>query len=239
MQPTSPFSLLVGVILPYLAIAVFLGGTLYRLLTWRRLPQPGVMTLYPTQGSGIIPLAKEALLFPSLYRGDRPLWVMAWAFHVMLALAFIGHFRAITSLADRVLAGLGVSPGGVVALSSVAGGVAGIILLTALVLLLARRLFLARARQISKVPDFGALLLLLAVVATGDLLRFSGSAIDLSETRAWASSLLSFSPIVPTTPGLLLHLLLAEALVLYLAFSKLMHFGGFFFTFSLVKRSQP
>jgi nitrate reductase gamma subunit len=37
----------------------------------------------------------------------------------------------------------------------------------------------------------------------------------------------------------LLHLFCAELLVLYVAFSKLMHFGGFFVTFSLVKRSAP
>jgi nitrate reductase gamma subunit len=62
---------------------------------------------------------------------------------------------------------------------------------------------------------------------------------DLAETRVWAASLLSFSPVVPAHPAFLLHAFLAELTILYIAFSKLMHFGGFFFTVSLIRRSQP
>jgi nitrate reductase gamma subunit len=116
---------------------------------------------------------------------------------------------------------------------------AGVVLLAAVLLLLGRRLFVTRVREISGAPDFIALFLLAAVITTGDLMRFASNPIELATTRAWALSLLTLSPAVALPSALLLHLLCAELLVFYLAFSKLMHFGGFFFTFSLVKRSTP
>lgn len=230
---------LVAHVLPYLAAACFAGGFAYRLLTWRRLPQPALMTLYPRQGSGAWPLIKEALFFPGLLRGDSTLWLFAWLFHVALALAFVGHLRVVTTLVDGGLGAVGLGAGAMATLSSVAGGAAGIVLLATLLLLLGRRLLVRRVREISSAPDFVALFLLVAVVTTGNLMRFGAASIDLDTTRAWALSLLTFSPTGALAPAVLLHLFCAELLLLYLAFSKLLHWGGFFFTFSLVKRSAP
>jgi nitrate reductase gamma subunit len=234
----SGTAFLVGGILPYIAALVFLTGVVHRLLTWRRAPQTGLMTLYPTQGSGWRSLVREALFFPSLFRGDRTLWLFAWLFHAALALAFIGHLRVVTGMIDRGFGAFGIGAGGMTMLSTVAGGFAGAMLLTTVLLLLGRRLFLPRVREISSAPDFVGLFLLLAVITTGNLMRL-GSHIYLTTTRAWATSLLTLSPSLALPPAALLHLFCAELLVLYIAFSKLMHFGGFFFTFSLVKRSAP
>jgi nitrate reductase gamma subunit len=235
----SRSAFLVGGILPYLAVALFTLGVVYRLLVWRRVPQPALMTLYPTQGSGWRSLVREALFFPSLFRGDRTLWIFAWSFHVALALAFVGHLRIATGAIDRGLALLGIGAGGMATISAVAGGFAGVVLLATLLLLLGRRVFVTRVREISAAPDFLALFLLVAVITTGDLMRFGGNHVDLAATRAWAASLLAFSPAVALPPAVLLHLFCAELLLLYFSFSKLMHFGGFFFTFSLVKRTAP
>lgn len=235
----SSTAFLVGGVLPYLAAIVFVVGVVYRLLTWRRVPQPALMTLYPTQEAGWGALVKEALFFPSLFRGDKTLWIFAWSFHVALALAFIGHLRVATAVIDRGLAAVGLGASGMAMLSAVAGGFAGVVLIATVLLLLGRRLLVARVREISKAPDFLALLLLVAVITTGDLMRFSASHVDLAATRAWAASLLTLSPAVSLPPTFLLHLFFAQLLLLYVAFSKLMHFGGFFFTFSLIKGSQP
>ena len=115
-------ALVVGSILPYLAVALFVVGVAYRLLVWRRVPQPALMTLYPTEGAGFRALVKEALFFPSLFRGDKALWVFAWSFHVALALAFVGHLRVVTGAIDRGLALVGIGAGGTATLSAVAGG---------------------------------------------------------------------------------------------------------------------
>lgn len=229
----------VGGVLPYIAVVVFLVGVAWRLLIWRHVPQPTLMTIYPTKGAGVGSLVKEALFFPSLYKGDKTMWLLAWSFHVTLALAFVGHLRVVTGLLDRGLGAVGLGAGNIVALSTIAGGAAGIVLIATVLALLVRRLLLVRVREISTVPDFVALLLLVAVITSGDVMRFGGIHVDLAETRIWVASLLTFSPVVPAHPAFLLHLFFAQLLILYLAFSKLMHFGGFFFTFALIKRSEP
>ena len=235
----SSTALVVGGVLPYLAATFFAVGVLYRLLVWRRVPQPGLMTLYPTQGSSWRSLVKEALFFPSLFRGDKALWSFAWFFHVALALALVGHLRVVTGAIDRLFASVGIDAGGTATLAAVAGGLAGLVLLASVLLLLGRRVLVKRVREISSAPDFFALFLLVAVITTGDLMRFGVGHVDLAATRAWAASLFTLSPAVSLPPAVLLHLFCAELLVLHVAFSKLMHFGGFFFTFSLVKRSAP
>ncbi len=105
--------LLVGGILPYIAIVVFLAAMVHRVYVWRKLPAPA-MTLFPaaeTNGANTINTIKEATLFSSLFRGDRLLWSFAWVFHVVLALVFVAAtvaiwFRQINQVAipeDRTL----------------------------------------------------------------------------------------------------------------------------------------
>jgi nitrate reductase gamma subunit len=229
--------LLVGRALPYVALIGFLCGVAYRLAVWRRTPQPGKLTLYPTRGWTAAAIVKETLFFPTLYRGDRTLWWMAWSFHVALALAFVGHFRVVTGLVDSLLGGLGLSDGGIEKLSALAGGGAGLVLLAAAATLVCRRLALKRVREISSLPDFLALFLLTAVIVTGNLMRFAATPVDLIEVRRWVASLATSTPVVPQSSAVLLHVFCAELLVLYLGFSKLMHFGGFYYSLSLVRRS--
>jgi nitrate reductase gamma subunit len=122
-------------------------------------------------------------------------------------------------------------------MSSTSGGAAGVILLASAILLLARRFALTRVREISGAGDFVALLLILGIIATGDLLRF-GPHFDLAQTREWAWSLLRFSPVVPrNNPTFLVHAFLALLLIAYIPFSKVLHFGGIFFSQTVLRRS--
>jgi nitrate reductase gamma subunit len=229
--------LLVGAVLPYAATATFLVGVAYRFASWSKAPQPGKLTLYPTTGWNTKSAVKEALFFPNLYKGDRLLWSFAWSFHVSLAFALLGHLRVVTELVDSTLLAFGLSGVGIDRFSTVAGGAAGIILLFAVGALLLRRVLLPRARELSNTPDFLALLLLVAVIMSGNLVRFGSSPTDLAETRAWALSLVKLSPAVAVSPAVLVHVFCAELLIIYLPLSKLMHFGGMFYTLSLVRRS--
>ena len=232
----SGFSMVVGWILPYVAIPAFLAMFVYRIVVWYRTPQPGKMTLFQGTGTTGNGLLSEALFFPSLFRGDKLLWVMAWFFHVALALAFLGHFRVFTGAIDATLVSMGMSAGGIKTMSMVAGGGAGIMLLATAGLLFFRRLFSARVREISGAPDFLALGLLIAVIVSGNVMRFGGGHFELAQTHIWAASLLSLSPLVPQDATFLAHILLAQALIVYIPFSKIMHSGGIFFTQALVKR---
>jgi len=194
------------------------------------------MTLFPAADSTFRGVVAEALLFPSLFRGDRALWCFAWLFHATLALVFLGHIRVFSAVIDRALLLLGMSQGGIDALSATAGGGAGILLLATGLLLLIRRAAIPRVREISGAPDFFAPLLLVAIIATGNVMRF-GPHFDLEQTRVWARSLTAFSPVVPTDSTFLIHALLALVLIMIIPFSKILHFGGIFFTQALVKRS--
>lgn len=231
----STLSFVIGGVLPVLAILVFTAGMIYRINAWIKTPQPGKLTLFPAPGAPGKSVLAEAVLFPSLFRSDRSLWLFAWVFHITLALVALGHLRVITALVDRVLMGTGMSKEGIASMSATVGGIAGIILLGTGTLLLIRRLTTRRVREISGFPDFFALLLLIAIILTGDLMRF-GAHFDLALTRQWFWSLLSLSPQVPENGVFLVHILLAFLLIMYIPFSKILHFGGIFFTQSLIKR---
>jgi len=225
---------IVGV-LPYLAFALFVVGMIYRFAVWKKTPQPGKMTLFPAGDSTTKGVLAETFFFPSLFKGDRVLWSFSWIFHVTLALVFIGHVRVFTGLIDSMLMSMGMSPEGINTMSSTLGGAAGIILLATGLLLLVRRFAQRRVREISNFSDFFALLLLIAIILTGDLMRF-GSHFELEQTRIWARSLLTFSPVIVSNGMFQIHALMAMALITYLPYSKLMHFGGMFFTQALIKR---
>ena len=229
------FAFFVGGVLPYFAVLVFVVGMAHRFYTWKKTPQPGKMTLFPAPKGMVGGILKEVLFFPSLFRGDRTLWYMSWIFHAMIALVFVGHLRVVTGAIDAMLIPF-LGEGGVSLMSTTAGGAAGVVMLATGVLLLIRRTSTERVKQITTVSDVFALLLLLSIVFTGDLMRFSGTHFDLALTRTWAASLLAFSPVVPQNGMFLVHALLAQVLFMYIPFSKILHFGGVLFTQALVQR---
>jgi nitrate reductase gamma subunit len=231
----SMLAFLIGGVLPYFVIPAFVAGMGYRFWVWSKTPQPAKLTLFPAAKTFRGVLA-ESFFFPSLFRGDRVLWFFAWLFHSTLALVFVGHIRVFSSAIDRILKSAGMSPEAIDLMSSRVGGLAGVILLATGLLLLLRRLGISRVREISRVPDFLAPLLLVILIITGDLLRFT-TPFDLEQTRHWAASLLRLSPLVPNNGMFLLHLTLAQILILFIPFSKILHFGGIFFTQTLIKRS--
>jgi len=227
---------IIGGILPYVVVPVFVAGMGYRFWTWLKSPQPAKMTLFPAGGSTFREVLAEMLLFPSLFKGDRVLWSFAWFFHATLALVFLGHIRVFTGVADRVLQAAGMTPKGLDLMSGLVGGAAGILLLAIGLMLLLRRLTIPRVREITGLPDVIAILLIILIIITGDVLRFS-EPFDLEQTRVWAASLIRFSPVIPANGMFLLHLALSQLLIVFIPFSKILHFGGFFFTQTLIKRS--
>jgi len=230
------YSFIIGGVLPYIVVPVFLAGMGYRLYTWVKTPQPGKMTLFPAGGSTFREVLAETLFFPSLFKGDRVLWVFAWFFHITLALVFLGHIRVFSGVIDGTLLRFGMTREGIQSMSAISGGAAGIFLLATGILLFVRRIVIKRVRQITGIPDFLAPLLIIAILVTGDWMRFAGH-FELEQTRVWAASLLAFSPVVPADGMFMLHLLLAQALIVFIPFSKILHFGGIFFTQALIKRS--
>jgi nitrate reductase gamma subunit len=225
-------------ILPYVTIAVFIIGMVYRLYVWTKTPQPGAITLFPApkEGSGLFfGVLKESLFFPGLFKGDKLLWFFAWMFHITLALIFVGHVRVFTDF-PALWEALGINAD---QMSAISGGAAGIIIAIFAVLLLLRRVVILRVREISNFSDFFALLLVIAILMTGNLMRF-GQHFDLEITRTYFSQMLTFSltaSAIPQSGMFMLHFLLAQILIMFLPFSKILHFGGIFFTQTVIQKS--
>jgi nitrate reductase gamma subunit len=234
--------LLVGGILPYVALTVFVVAMAHRILTWRKLPSPP-MTLFPAPPPGgkanALNTVKEAFLFSSLFRGDRSLWVFAWGFHAVLALIFLGHLRVVTNV-DGLLTSMGMTEAGIQTVSGAAGGAAGVLILAAALVLLGRRLIIPRVKEVSGFADLLALALIGAILITGNLMRFGSEHFDLALTREYFASLLTFSGVqdaeVLRNNVFLTHMALALLLFMYIPFSKILHFGGIFFTHHLIRK---
>lgn len=230
-------SFFIGTILPYITVIVFVAGITYHFSVWTKLPKPK-MTLTPAPKPGIpryIALLKETFFFRSLFKGDKNLWVFSWIFHAMLALILIGHLRVFTWLPDNLLTSLGMTTENINTMSQLTGGIAGIVVFIMVLILLGRRIFTLRVREISFKGDYIALLLILLVLITGDAMRFV-SHFDLSLTREYFSDLVTFSVLsVPENNLFLSHYLFVQILIMYMPFSKLLHFGGIFFTEALIQ----
>jgi nitrate reductase gamma subunit len=228
----------IGYILPYVTILVFVIGMIYRIYIWNQLAAPK-MTLFPAPSGGkgrFIEVMKETFFFKSLFKGDRNLWALGWMFHVMLALIFVGHFRVIAWLPDKILQSVGMSSENINTMSLISGGAAGIIILVALLIIFGRRFTVKRVKDISELGDYLALILILAIVLTGDAMRFI-SHLDLAQTREYFLGLFTFSFVaIPNNPWFIIHYLLAQILIMYIPFSKILHFGGIFFSEALIHK---
>ncbi|MHC4777966.1 MAG: respiratory nitrate reductase subunit gamma [Planctomycetota bacterium] len=218
-------SFIIGSILPFLTLGIFIGGMAYRISTWRKRPSPPI-TLFPAPeatGDRLAELLKDTFLFKRLFNGDLALWFLGITFHVLLLMTFLDHY-------DRVLAFSGLTSGSIFTIPILSGGPTGIAITLFAAFLFVRRLFLKRAVQVSSFSDYFALILILAVILTGDALRFMSS-YDLVATREYFSGLISFSfKPFPENNWFLAHFLLAQVLFIYIPFSKILHFGGIFFT---------
>ncbi len=230
--------LLVLGILPYCTAVVFVIGMGYRLYVWFKTPQPGKLTLFPAPNGGpatFLSVMKESFLFPGLFKGDKLLWVLAWVFHITLALIFVGHIRVFTDF-PKLWAALGIDAD---RMSAISGGTAGVIVMVFAVLLILRRLAVLRVREISNPSDYMALLLIVSIVVTGNAMRF-GEHFELETTRTYFYHLFTFSLSASVMPGsgmFTLHFLLGQILIMFVPFSKIMHFGGIFFTQTLIQRA--
>lgn len=225
---------LIGLVLPPITLAVFAGGLIFRFREWWKLPAPKV-TMYPAPEPGaetFVSVLKSTFFFPRLFKSDKGLWTGAWVFHAMLALILVGHVRVLTDF-PWLWKALGLNAD---VMSNTMGGLAGIVILLTLLFLLARRMSIPRVREITQGGDWLALALLLLIVLTGDAMRFFGH-FDLNLSRAYFAALvtLQFQP-APANGWFLLHFLLGQCLFLYLPFSKMLHFGGVFFTQTALQR---
>ena len=228
------FSFIVAGIMVYVAVAVFLIGSIYRVIQWRRAPKSTVKQgMFPRAENPFkrtLKLGKDSLLFPQVLDTDRWMWFFVIGMHLAGIGLFFGHLRLLFEITPLYNA---LGAGGMETLASWVGGASGISLFIAFTYFLLRR-FKSPYRELSVPEDYLLLLLILLLVLLGDHLRLTHP-FDLASYRDYMSSLLHFKPAFSTAITfsadkwvLDAHVLTANMLLIYFPFSKLVHaMGGF------------
>lgn len=228
-------------LLTYVAVAFFVLTMTRQFWHQARMPRSYPLTLFPApqnRGRAASRLFLEVLTLRSLWSGSKEGWAAAWFFHASLAFTLIGHIAGIIALGLQFCL-VGLSAVQSMAFSRLFGSLAGILLLLSLVYLLGRRLALSRLRLISRPEDYFLLVLLLAIVISGNWMRFFNE-VDYAAVHDFLAGLLTFHPVAPpANPYFLIHYTLVLFLLFYFPTSKLVHSCGFFFTRWLIDAPDP
>ncbi len=191
----------------------------------------------------IVRMALEVLLFRSLFRNtktelrDGPklsygstkwLWLGGLAFHWTFLIILIRHFRLFLEpvpIPIEILEALD----GFFQVGAPVLYLTDLIFLSAVTYLFLRRVIIPQIRYISLAADYFPLFLIGAIGASGVLMRYFLKT-DVVGIKQLTMGLITFSPVVPQTIGIIfyIHLFLVSALLAYFPMSKLMHMAGVF-----------
>ena len=209
-------------ILFWIATLVLVLGVANKIWLYARIPAPLKIPTMPaprTRTGVVWRMARELLLFQSLFRADKLLWAISMVFHYALLLVIIRHLRYVQEPIWSL-----------VILLQPLGKNAGFALVLSLVGLLARRFLIDRVRYISAPSDFLMLVLLIFIACSGLMMRYVNPT-DIVMVKAFFVGLKTFNwQPLPADITLLLHLFAVAFLMLIFPISKLMHAPGVFFS---------
>ncbi len=222
---------IVYALLFYAATAVLVLGLALKIRSYLRTPAPLKIPTTPaptTQGGVALRLAREVVLFESLFKSSKWTWIFGWMFHAALLLVLLRHLRYFQEPVWTPV--LWVQFFGTYAGFAMVAGLAG---------LWARRFLVDRVRYISTPSDHLHLALLLAIGLSGLTMRFVAHT-DIVALKAFMLGLMRFDwQPLPGDPLLLLHLTLVALLMFVFPISKLLHAPGLFFSPSRNQVDNP
>jgi nitrate reductase gamma subunit len=197
----------------YLATAVLVGGLAAKIRQYSVTPAPTTLAGVASR------MAREVVLFESLFKANKWIWLFGWIFHAALLLVLLRHIRYFTEPTWSWVVLL--QPFGVLASFAMVAGLLG---------LWARRIIVPRIRYISAPSDHLMLALLVGIAASGMMMKFVLPT-DIVALKAFCLGLLRFElKPLPADPVLLVHLALVALLMIVFPFSKLLHVPGLFFS---------
>jgi nitrate reductase gamma subunit len=206
----------------YFATMVLIGGVAYRIYEYSRTPAPLKIptTPAPTSNAGVVVrMAREVVLFESLFKSNKWIWIFGWLFHVGLAVVLLRHVRYFQEPAWFWVEF--IQPFGKYASFIMVAGFAG---------LWARRFLVDRVRYISTPSDHLMLALLVAIGLSGMMMTFV-SHTDIVALKAFMLGLMTFDfQPMPADGVLMVHLGLVALLMIIFPISKLLHAPGIFFS---------
>jgi len=206
----------------YLATLLLVVGLAYKIFDYSRTPAPLVIptTPAPTTRTGVAyRMLKEVVVFESLFKANKWIWVFGWLFHFGLLLVLLRHLRYFTQPVWTWVTVL-----------QPFGKYASFMMVIGLLGLLARRFLVDRVRYISTPSDYLMLVLILGIGITGMLMTFVAHT-DIIALKQFFMGLmyLDIQPL-PQDPILLVHLFLVAFLMVIFPISKLLHAPGLFFS---------
>ena len=193
----------------------------------------------------IVRMLFEVLLFRSLFRNtkfevrdtdkfsyemEKWLWLFALAFHYAFFVVLVRHLRFFTEpvilpvqLLEKLDGFFQVGLPGIY--------LSGFALMAAVIYLFLRRVWIPQIRYVSLPSDYFPLFLILAIAASGILMRYVAK-VDIVNVKELTMGLVTLRPTIPEGIGVIfyIHVFLVCVLLAYFPFSKLMHLGGIFFS---------
>ncbi len=207
----------------YISLIIFLVGMARKIYQYWITPAPLKIPTAPTpltQTGVVMRLAREVVLFESLFKSNKWTWLFGWLFHIGLALVLVRHLRYFW-LDDLPEIFLFMQPFKYAAFAMVIG----------LFGLMGRRIFVERIRYISAPSDYMMLVLLLTIGVSGMIMTFTSNHTDVIMVKEFASGLVTFNWVnLPTEVHFLLHVLMVFVLMVIFPISKLLHVPGIFFS---------
>ncbi len=218
-------------VLFYVATLLLVIGVGRKIYIYARTPQPLKIptTPAPTTGRGVVwRMFKEVVLFQSLFKSNKWIWLFGWIFHFTLLLVLLRHLRYFT---EPVWFWVNwIQPFGKYAAFGMLVGLGG---------LWARRFLVDRVRYISSPSDHLMLALLVGIVGSGLAVKF-GLHTDVVAVKTFMLGLMFFDvQSLPSDAPLLVHLGLVVSLMLVFPISKLLHAPGLFFSPTRVQIDNP
>jgi nitrate reductase gamma subunit len=198
------------------------GGLAFRVWEYATTPAPLKIPTTPapmTEGGVALRLAREVVLFESLFKANKWIWLFGWLFHAALFLVLLRHLRYFTQPVWEW-----------VVLIQPLGVYAGFVMMVGLLGLWARRLLVPRIRYISAPSDHLMLALLVGIGMSGLLMKYAART-DIVAVKSFFLGLMTFNwQPLPADSVLVVHLGLVAALMIVFPFSKLLHAPGLFFS---------
>ena len=209
-------------ILFWFATAVIVLGVAFKIRQYWVTPAPLKIptTPAPTTRTGVVMrMAREVVVFESLFKSNKWIWIFGWMFHVSLFLVLARHLRYFQE-----------QPWFLVNIIQPFGKYAAFGMVIGLLGLLARRIFVDRVRYISSPSDYLMLIMLIVIGVSGLVMSFVQHT-DIIAVKEFFLAWMGFSiEELPDSVPLIIHLLLVALLLIVFPFSKLLHAPGIFFS---------
>ena len=203
-------------------MALFVAGVIYKVWKYATTPAPLKIPQNPSPVTAAgVPgrMLSEVVIFKSLFKSNRLLWLAGYLFHAGLVLTLLKHVRFFfpaVPLGFNYMDTLEFYP--------------GLIMLGGLALLFLMRLVIDRHFYISVMTDHFLLVLLIAIATTGTFAKHFFR-VDVTQVKEFMMGLIAFKPVdMPTQAMFVIHFSLVLVLLAYFPFSKLVHAVGLFFS---------